>query len=80
MTLPTKLLIPYTVQEAPQDINRQQRTMSWSRYQWQQVVKVSTLPAIRKDGAGLDAGAGLMQRTLDVCCLEEYERDERPEK
>jgi hypothetical protein len=53
--------------------------MSWSHYQWQQVVKVSTLQQSGKDGAGLDAGEVLMM-ALDVCCWKSMKRDERPEK
>jgi hypothetical protein len=58
-----------------QDINRQRvHDELESLSKWQQVAKVSTLPAIGKDGAGLDAADSLMSKRL----AEEYEkRDER---
>jgi hypothetical protein len=58
-----------------QDINRRRvHDELESLSKWQQVAKVSTLPAIGKDGAGLDAADALMAKRL----TEEYEkRDER---
>jgi hypothetical protein len=58
-----------------QDVNRQRvHDELESLSKWQQVAKVSTLPAIGKDGAGLDAADSLMSQRL----AEEYEkRDER---